>query len=95
MRKRADTTRINRELQDFANDFQEIKNESVDAKWNMFQQRLTGIMDFCIPHKFTTASHNLPWFKGILRRRSRKKQRLHNRAKKSGRQSDWNKFKHS
>ena len=55
MRKRADTTRIKKELQDFANDFEEMKNESVDAKWNIFQQRLTGIMDSCIPHKFTTS----------------------------------------
>ena len=29
-----------------------MKNESVDAKWNMFQQRLIGIMDSCMPHKF-------------------------------------------
>ena len=41
VRKRADTTRIKREMRDFANDFKEIKNESVDAKWIMFQQRLT------------------------------------------------------
>ena len=91
-RKRADTTRIKKELQDFANDFEEMKNESVDAKWNIFQQRLTGIMDSCIPHKFTTSRHNLPWFNRSLRRQTRKKQRLYNRAKESGRQSDWNKF---
>ena len=81
MRKRADTTHIEKELQDFANDFEEMKNESVDVKWNMFQQRLT------------TSRHNLPWFNRSLRRQTRKKQRLYNRAKKSGRQSDWKKFK--
>ena len=70
-----------------------MKNESVDAKWNMFEQRLTGIMDSCIPHKFTTLRQNLPWFNGSLRRQTRKEQRLYNRAKKSGRQSDWNQFK--
>ena len=47
IRKRADTT-----SQEFANDFEVMKNESVDAKWNMFQQRLIGIMDSCMPHKF-------------------------------------------
>ena len=46
------TTRIKKELQEFANDFEVMKNESVDAKWNMFQQRLIGIMDSCMPHKF-------------------------------------------
>ena len=93
MRKKSDTTRIKKELQDFANDFEDMKNESVDAKWNMFQHRLTGIMDSCIPHKFTTSRHNLPWFNRSLRRQTRLKQRLYNRAKKSGRQSHWNKFK--
>ena len=70
IRKRAVNTRIKKELQEFANDFEVMKNESVDAKWNMFQQRLTGIMtimDCCMPHKFTTSRHNLPWFKRSLR----------------------------
>ena len=93
MRKRADTTRIKTELRDFANDLKEIKNESVDAKWIMFQERLTGIMYSCMPHKFTTTRYNLPWFNHSLRRQTRRKQRLYNREKKSGRQSDWNKFK--
>ena len=70
IRKRADNTRIKKELQEFANDFEVMKNESVDAKWNMFQLRLTGIMtimDCCMPHKFTTSRHNLPWFNRSLR----------------------------
>ena len=54
IRKRKDTTRIKKELQEFANDFEVMKNEPVDAKWNLFQQRLTGIMDSCIPHKYLT-----------------------------------------
>ena len=52
IRKRADTTRIKKELQEFANDFEVMKNVSVNAKWSMFQQRLIGIMDSCMPHKF-------------------------------------------
>ena len=34
IRKRADTTRIKKELQEFSNDFEVMKNESVDAKWD-------------------------------------------------------------
>ena len=70
IRKRADNTRVKKELQEFATDFEVMKNESVDAKWNMFQQRLTGIMtimDCCMPHKFITSRHNLPWFNRSLR----------------------------
>ena len=43
---------MNKELQEYATDFEVGKNESVDAKWNMFQQRLIGIMDSCIPHMY-------------------------------------------
>ena len=96
IRKRADNTRVKKELQEFANDFEVMKNESVDAKWNMFQQRLTGIMtimDCCMPHKFITSRHNLPGFNRSLRWQTTKKQKLYNRGKKSGRQSDWNKCK--
>ena len=35
MRKKSDTTRIKKELQDFANDFEETKNESVHTRWNV------------------------------------------------------------
>ena len=81
IRKRANTTRINKELQEFATDFEVGKNESVDAKWN-------------IPaYRTCTSCHNLPWFLRSLRRQTKKKQRLYNRAKKSERQSDWNEFK--
>ena len=90
MRTKSDATRIKK---DIANDFEDMKNESEDAKWNMFQHRLTGIMDSCIPHKFTTSHQNLPWFNRSFGRQARLKQRLYNRAKKSGRQSHWNKFK--
>ena len=38
IRKRKDTTRLKRELQEFANDFEVMKNEPVDAKWNVFQR---------------------------------------------------------
>ena len=68
IRKRADTTRIKKELQEFANDFEVMKNESVDAKWNMFQQRLIGIMVLacCTSSLYLTPS-NVHWFNRSLR----------------------------
>ena len=73
VRKRADTARIKKELKDLANDFDETRtHKSVESKWNMFQQRITGIMDSCIPYKFTSSSHNLPWFDRCLKRQTRK-----------------------
>jgi hypothetical protein len=94
MRKKADTTRIQEELQDLVNTFNErMIHESVEAKWNMSQEKITEIMDTCIPHKFASTRHNLPWFGRTLRRQTGKKQKLCNKAKKSGKQSDWCAFK--
>ena len=50
-------------------------------------------MDYCIPCKFTTSRYNLPWFSRGLRRQTRVKQKLYNKAKKSGKEIDWSKFK--
>ena len=94
IRKRANTDRIKDELQNLADHFeQSLKNESVETKWNVFQQRIRSIMDSCIPHKLTSSRHNLPWFNRSLRRQTRAKQKLYNKAKKSGSQSDWAKFR--
>ena len=66
---------------------------SVDGKWKVFVQNITSIMDDCIPHKLSSSRFNLPWFNRSLRKQKRKKQRLYNKAKKSGSKSVWLKFK--
>lgn len=81
LRKRANNEQINQKLQDFANYFEcSLKHETLDTKWDAFQQGLHNIMDSCIPHKYTSSRHNLPWFNHILRRQIRAKQKLYNKA---------------
>ena len=46
-----------------------------------------------IPSKMTSSRYNLPWFNRNLRRHCRKKQRLYNKAKRTGQEEDWNKCK--
>ena len=46
-------------------------------------------MDSCIPSRWTTLRYNLPWFNHSLKSLARRKQRLYNKAKTSGKQNDW------
>ena len=50
-------------------------------------------MNTHIPSKLTSSRYNLPWFNRPLRRLSRAKQRAYNKAKKSGKDSDWSRFR--
>ena len=49
-------------------------------------------MDKYVPHKMTSSRYNLPWFNKDLKRQCKKKQRLYNIAKASGRRSDWDHY---
>ena len=46
-------------------------------------------MDDHIPHKMSSTRYNLPWFNRPLGRQARAKQRLYNKAKKSGNPTHW------
>ena len=50
-------------------------------------------MNTYIPNKMSSSRHNLPWFNRSLRRQTRTKQRLYNKAKKSGNPVHWNEFR--
>lgn len=52
-------------------------------------------MNSCIPNKMTSSRHNLSWFNRSLRRLARSKQRLYNKAKRSGnpRHCHWDDFR--
>lgn len=65
---------------------------SVDEKWSCFEDNIHRIMDSCIPSKWTSSRYNLPWFNHSLKRLARRKQRLYNKAKFSGKQNDWKAF---
>ena len=83
IRKRTDQEKLNQQLGSFAAQFESsTTNMSVDGKWKVFAETITSIMDDCIPHKLSKSRCNLPWFNISLRKQTRKKQRLYNKAKK-------------
>ena len=96
IKKKADSTRIKQELQTLiTTQHQEFNssNVSVDKMWADFEGNIRRIMDTCIPHKMSSSRYNLPWFNRLLKRKTRIKQRLYNKAKKSGNPAHWNEFR--
>ena len=64
---------------------------TVQENWDLFKSNVTGLMDRPIPSKMSR-SNSKPWITRELRRKSKKKQKLFNKAKSTGRASDWSEF---
>ena len=84
IKRKTSYSRIKKKLNESADSFMANSKElSVDEMWDTFERSIRSTMDACIPHKMTSSRYNLPWFKRSLRRQSRAKQRLYNKAKRS------------
>jgi len=94
LKKKANTDRIKQELQILAT-LREFNSPgvSVHDMWNHFERNMRRIMDTCIRHKMISSRYNLPWFNRSLRRQTRAKKRLYDKAKKSGNPVHWNEFR--
>ena len=94
IKRKANCSRIKEMLNEFADSFMEnLKELSVDEMWDTFECSIRSIMDACIPHKMTSSRYNLRWFNRSLRRQSRAKQRLYNKAKRSQNPQHWSEFR--
>ena len=66
IKKRADSSLIEKELQDLAHETMKSKTTStdtdkpVDEKWDEFERNIRRIRDTCIPHKTTSSRYNVP-----------------------------------
>ena len=93
IKRKANCSRIKEMLIEFSDSFMEnLREFSVDEMWDTFERSIRSIMDACIPHKMTSSRYNLPWFNRSLRRQSRAKQRLYNKAKRS-QKKHWSEFR--
>ena len=54
---------------------------------------LQEMMDKHVPSKMTSTRYNLPWLNQKLKRMTKKKQKLYNKAKKSKSAYEWDKFR--
>ena len=73
LREKADTASISKALKDLFPVYEsDTSDESVEVKWNWFQQKVHNIMDTFVLHKVTSSRYSLPWFSRVLRRQVRK-----------------------
>ena len=61
--------------------------------WAAFKTVITEAIDQHVLTKFTSTRRTHPWVNTCLRRMLRRKQRAHRKAKISGNQRDWERFK--
>ena len=64
----------------------------INENWNFFRNNLTSLVDRNIPSRNTKAKAHLLWItREIISKIQRKRNKNHNKAKQTGRNSDWEK----
>ncbi len=87
---RANWDAIREETKEFTQKYlEECEENSVDANWEVIKKHLMHCLDKHIPSKYKSSRYNLPWLTYSLRRQTRRKRRLYNKARKSKKDSDW------
>ena len=74
-----------------------INNHTIDSPVNEMWRNLTHIIEnamLSVPSKFTSTRYSQPWLTRKCKQLSRRKKRAYNRAKRTNRTDDWEKFKH-
>ena len=91
----ADMSSLKSDMKDFQHAFLNSNplSRSVQDNWTMFTDNVKKAMDDNIPSKLSSSSHKSPWITREVRRMSKKKQRLYNKAKKSQTEQDWRAYK--
>ena len=84
---REDATELNENL------LTDFDKNSVDENWEKFKVGIMDIAEKHVPSKMTSTRYNLPWINRKLRRLTRKKQKLYNKARKSRTRDDWVHYK--
>ena len=66
---------------------------SVDENYQVFKISINDSIRNHIPQKNISGRWNVPWLTTSIKRLTRKKQRLYNKARRTNNPSDWKKFK--
>ena len=68
-------------------------SKSVDENYQFFKETITTVINDHISQKKLSSRWSLPWLNNSIKRMIRKKQRLYNKAKRTGNATDWRNFK--
>ena len=91
---RADWPSIKSKLQEFQTEFLTTHaTRTVEENYNSFKSKVQSLINSHIPIKMTSSRTNMPWFNNTLKHMSKKKQRLFNKAKRSGSNKCWQQYR--
>ena len=68
-------------------------SQDIDINWTFIRERMTILINNNIPRRYTKAKTHLPWITRELIRMQRRRNKSHKKAKQTGLNSDWEKFK--
>jgi hypothetical protein len=68
-------------------------NSSVESDWCDLRDGVFQCMDQNIPSKLSSKRSMTPWITHKIKRQYRRKQRAYNRARSTGKEEDWDKFR--
>lgn len=90
---KADWNAMKDEISNFADEFiANMSSLSIDNNWGILKNQLQSLLDKYVPSKRSIIRQHLPWVTTTIKRMCRKKQRLYNKARKSGRSKHWDRF---
>ncbi len=92
--KSMDTELFKSEVLDLQQKFFKRKpsSKTVEENWTWFRDNLNNTVSSNVPHKVIKGCKRVPWFSSKLKRLCSKKEKLYNKAKQTGKKSDWDKF---
>jgi hypothetical protein len=85
---------IHQETAQFQEDFMNsYKGRSVEENYTEFCNHIESITKQHVPSKTSSTRRNVPWLTPNIKRMTRKKQRLFNHAKKTGKEMHWAQYR--
>ena len=95
MWKKANITELKKELEEFSRKLTESNSddESVEEVWSKIHSAFIEAIDKHVPTKVLSPKPQQPWVNQTIKRLSRRKNRAWRRAKITGREQDWKRFK--
>ena len=93
--KKANITELKKDLQDFSTDLTQTSPDSttVNEVWNKIHSVLIKAMQDHVPSRTASTKTHQPWINTSIKRLSRRKNRAWRKAKESGSDQDWQRFK--
>lgn len=94
MFRRGNMDAVKQDLREFKQKFQsEFGNRSVEENWTVLRDVIINAANSHIPSKTIRPNKDLPWMTTNIKRQIRRRKRVYNRAKRTGKPEDWQTFR--